>query len=304
MARKSITDMPLPSPPYRPDKAPPCERTGHSFELKPEARAENLYRAGGIRMACWSRDVPFDRDVALALADRLERSGLGKGKCESMGCKVYMGSQRIRIGGALWQLVDENEGYNTFTVRPRGWMYTAEELARLDPRKLIDGFRRVLDRQRKGQPLGFLIAALHGEFDEDTELFDVHIHGVAEGSMLDVVDRVRDLPNYRCRKAKGDKKARVVIGRKPLTNLPYPLTYPFQSSWPKRWRGEIHGVEQRGNTRHRIPEPHHTALLVWLDRWSLADITLLMGAYVGPSGFVLNTVRNSVENVYERRMGM
>ncbi len=288
MSRLSITDLPLPLPRYRPDKAPPCERTGHCFETKAEARAEDLERAGRIRMACRSTDVPFDRDAALTLANSLERSGLNRGDYGSMASKVYMGSQRIRIGGALWQLVAENEGYNTFTVRPRGWLFTAEELAALNPRNKINGFRRVLDRQRGGRPLGFLIAGLHGEFDEDTGLYDLHLHGVADPPILDVVDRLRDLPDYRCRKAMGDKTARVVIGRQSLTNLPYPLTYPFQSSWPKRWRGEIHGVEQRGNTRHRIPEPHHTALLVWLDRWPLADITLLMGAHVGPNGFVLN----------------
>ena len=288
MARKSIADLPLPLPRYRPDRAPPCDRSGHSFETKPEARAEDRDRTRRIRLAAWSADAPFDRDAALALADKLERSGRNRGDYESMASKVWMGRRRIRIGGALWQLVDEHEGFNVLSVRPRGWLFTAEELARLDPRELIAGFRRVLDRQRSGQPLGFLIAALHGEFDEDTGLFDVPLHGVADQAMLEVVRSIRELPNYRCRRSLGETP-RVVVGRQPLSNLPYPLTYRFQSSWPKRWRGEIDGVDERASTRHRIPEPFHTALLVWLDRWSLADITLLMGAYVGRSGLVLRS---------------
>ncbi|MFN7025643.1 MAG: hypothetical protein ACK4QP_14230 [Pseudorhizobium sp.] len=289
MPRLTVHDMRLPFPQYRPDRAEPCERSGHSFETMREAQEEDLHRAAGIRMAAWSTDAPFDRDAALALADRLERSGsLQHGDPGSMASKVYMGLQRICIGGALWQLVDENEGYNVFSVRPRGWLYTAEELAELDPRELINRFRGVINRQRAGGPLGFLIAALHGEFDEDTGLFDVHLHGVADPVMLKVVDSFRALPNFRCRKKLGERP-RVVIGRKPLTNLPYPLTYRFQSSWPKRWNGQIDGVDERGNTRHRIPEPYHTALLVWLDRWSLTDITLLMGAHIGGSGFVLRT---------------
>ena len=300
MARLSIADCPLPLPQYRPDWAPPCKRSGHSFETMREAREEDLFRAVGIRMAAWSADAPFDGDTALVLADSLERSGLNRGECQSMASKVYMGGKRLRIGGALWKLVDEHDGYNVFTVRPRGWLFTAEELARLDPRKLIAGFRRVLDRQRAGQPLGFLIAALHGEFDEDTGLFDVHLHGVAEPSMLRVVDGIRHLSNFKCRKSLGETP-RVIIGRQPLTNLPYPLTYRFQSSWPKRWNGQIDGVDERGNTRHRIPEPYHAALLVWLDRWSLTDFTLLMGAHVGQSGFVLKTHKLDEKNVHERR---
>lgn len=289
MARLPITALPLPLPRYRPHRAPPCEKSGHSFETKAEARAEDLERARRIRTACWATDAPFDRDAALALANRLEGSGSGRGVFESMASKVYMGLQRICIGGAVWQLVDEHEGYNTFTVRPRGWLFTAEELAALDPRDLINRFRRVLDRQRMGQPPGFLIAALHGEFDEDTGLYDVHLHGIADRPMLDVVHQLRNLPNFRCRRADGDRQARVVIGRVPMTNLPYPLIYRFQGYWPKRWNGQIDGVEERGTTRHRIPEPYHTALLLWFDRWSLADITLLMGAYVGPEGFVLRS---------------
>lgn len=288
MSRLPITGLRLPLPQYRSDRAAPCERSGHSFETMAEARAEDLERAARIRAACWATDAPFDRDAALALADNLERSGLGRGHHESMTSKVYMGLQRICIGGALWQLVDEHPDWNTFTVRPRGWLFTAEELASLDPRKLIKALRSALDRQRRGEPLGFLVAAVHGEFDEASGLYDVHLHGVADPRMLDVVDRLRDLPNYRCRRARGDKAARVVIGRRRLSNLPFPLMYPFQAYWPKRWRGLIDGVEYRGNVRGRIPEPYHTNLLLWLDRWSLADITLLMGAHVGRGGLILN----------------
>ena len=104
MARLSIADLPLPQPQYRPDRARPCERSGHCFETKAEAREENLIRAAGIRMAAWSVDAPFDQDAALALAERLERSRcLQHGDPGSMASKVYMGLQRICIGGALWK---------------------------------------------------------------------------------------------------------------------------------------------------------------------------------------------------------
>lgn len=217
MARLSISDMSLPLPQYRPQHADPCERSGHSFETKAEARAEDLERASRIRAACWATDAPFDREAALALASHLERSGSSRSDAETMASAVYMGLKRICVGGAIWQLVDENEGYNTFTVRPRGWRFTAEELAALDPRRLIRGFRGVVERQRGDRPRGFLIASLHGEFDEVTGLFDVHFHGLACPEMLQVVDELRHLPNFKSRRRQA---ARVVVGRQALSNPP------------------------------------------------------------------------------------
>ena len=288
MARLPITDLPLPMPRYRPDRARPCIRTRHSFETLEDAHAEDLFRARSIRTACWSADAPLDRDAALALADRLERSGSGEVEFESMASKVYMGRQRIAIGGALWKLAANHPDARTFTVAPRGWVYTAEELLRLNPSDLINSIRSALNRVGAGKTSGFLIFSIHGEFDASSGLFYLHVHGLADSPMLAAIDRLRKRPKYRRRRSKGEKRTRVRLGRIALTNLPYPLTYIYQSSWPKRWRGEIDGVEYRGGKRHRIPEPYHTILLLWLDRWSLRDITLMMGMSVRRNGLTLS----------------
>lgn len=173
---------------------------------------------------------------------------------------------------------------NTFTIFPQNWVFTAEQLASKNPRRLLKAFLSVLNRLGLRRAGGYLFVAIHGEFDEATGLFHLHLHGVADQQMLAIIDRLRKLPNFRCRRSKGDTKLRVRIGRKPLTNLPYPLTYILQSYWPRRWRGTIEGVTRRGTVRHRIPEPFHTVLLLWLDRWSLTDITLLVGLSAGPRG--------------------
>ena len=73
MPRLSILDLPLPPREFRPTNAGPT-KTGAFFETREEARREDLTRAQLIRRACRAADVTFDREAALELADRLERS--------------------------------------------------------------------------------------------------------------------------------------------------------------------------------------------------------------------------------------
>lgn len=293
MPRLSISDLPRPKPQFDPSQASQCERTGARFETPLQARAEDMERAALIRRACLSEKPPFDLPDALPLADRLEQSGRGEHEHETLASAVHMGGQRFRIGGALWEHHDTYGG-NTFTVRPRGWEFSPSDLAVQDPELLKQRFRAALNRLRVGEPSGYLWACLHGEFNANTGRFEVHIHGVAEGAMLGLVDELRRLPQYRQRKADGHKSPRVVVGRKPLTNLPYPLTYTVQSYWPYRWRGVIDAVERRGKVRHRIPDPCHTQLLLWLDRWRLEDLTLMTGMSVGPDGFSVSPKRTPI----------
>ena len=290
MARLSITNLPNPKRQYRPDRAKPCLRTGHSFESFSEATAEELLRAKLIQAACNAPDGSFDRRDALELAKRLRSSGTGELEFKSMASKLYMGRMRHRIGGALWKLAKKYPDARTFTIAPRGWVFNADELQRLDPRLLINSLRSAINRAGAKNSGGFLILSIHGEFEPSSKLYYLHVHGFADARMLAVINRLRKKPKYRRRRSKGEKRTRVRLGRKALTNLPYPLTYIYQSSWPKRWRGEFDGVEYKGSKRHRIPEPFQTILLLWLDKWSLRDITLMMGISVGRNGF---TIRNS-----------
>ena len=107
MPRLSICDLPLPRDAYRVDWANPCARTGKSFETRAEAMAEDVTRAALIRRTCEGpSELPFDREEAIDLAHRLEESGQGTAEHLTMASKVYMGGMRLRIGGALWELVD------------------------------------------------------------------------------------------------------------------------------------------------------------------------------------------------------
>lgn len=291
MGRLSICDLPLPRDRYRPDLAEPCERSGHRFETRPEAEAEDLVeRATSIRETCaGDGDLPFDRGEALDLARRLEESGRGIAVHHTMASKVYMGMMRVRICGALWELADRTNA-NTFTILLPDGLMDDHQLLTFDPEAEMQRLRSRLNRLDAKEADGYLFGAIHGEFNPLTNLFEVHIHGLARDGMLEVVDRLRTLPGYRSRKGP-EERQKVKVGRKPLDNLPYPITYILQSSWPTRCRGEVNGKIYAGEGRGRIPEPYHTALLLWLDRWSLPQITLMMGMRVGREGLILNDNR-------------
>lgn len=175
---------------------------------------------------------------------------------------------------------------NNFTALLPDGVVDVSGLLEFDPARRLQAFRSTLNRRGAAEASGFLFACIHGEFDPTTCLFHLHLHGLASDGYLDLLDSLRSLPAYRSARGSGEKQ-KVRIGRRPLDNLPYPLTYIVQSSWPSRWRGEIDGVAQRSAIRARIPEPYHTAHLLWLDRWSLQDVTLLMGLRVTPDGMAL-----------------
>ena len=76
------------------------------------------------------------------------------------------------------------------------------------------------------------------------------------------------------------------MSKKPLFNLPEPLTYVVQSSYPHRPTFvDKDGELRRGTRKRRIPEPYHTQWLLWMDRWSIDDMLLLSGLRVTRSGF-------------------
>lgn len=155
MPRLNLTNLPRPVGRYLLNRAPVCQRTGHRFETLDEARAEDLTRARLLAKTCRDIDLPLEKELALELAGRLENSALGA-EHNTPASKVYMGRMRFCIGGALWRLVDGSSHANTFTVIPRGWIYSAGELANVDPRNLLNAFRSALMRKGAGSASGYV----------------------------------------------------------------------------------------------------------------------------------------------------
>src|SRR3569623_302281 len=278
MSRRRRSRLPSPEEGFRVDKdAPNLEGRG-AFETKPGSSVEDVRRGNSTDKACVKYPDQVDSRQGKRLARELRRGGETGDFPDSPASSVRMGYYRYCLIGAVWKLFVEVlliSCPTTFTIIPRTWEFTPEELAGVDVRKLLVGFRTVLYAKGAAAAGGWLMVFLHGEFDPVAGVFRLHLHGLASKEMVAVLDRLRDYPRYQTRRLNDDGSFTaiyrpLVIRRMPLFNIPAPLTYLAQSFWPSRpiYISEA-GPRRRVRDKQRIPEPPHTQALLWLAQWSV-----------------------------------
>ena len=275
MPRRSIDALPLPSARYDVSKLDP---ELIKFETAADVAKEDRQRSRRARIA---------KQAGVKRTKRFRR--LLRARSKSLASATAMRERRRKVVGAIWELVDAAGLANcsTVTLIPRAWTIPAKDLHATNPRKLIAQARSQLYRCGAKDADGFLIAFLHGEYEPHSDTFVLHLHGVVSCGMRDVVDRFKGRRNYRHLDEEGRKLPikGVRRSRQALSNMPAPLTYLLQSYWPSRWKGQnAKGQSIRQRDKSRIPEPRHTEVLMWLDRWSLSDITLSIGVTWGNRG--------------------
>ena len=282
MPRRGISKLPKPKGRYR--------RRAAKFETADAAKREDRKRVSLLRKAARDHSGAIDVKAAVRLAKRLDYEKRGTSSPQTLASYLYVRGMRWRIGGALLRLIERSKParVSTATLIPTDGRLTLAQLASLDPRKPLEKHRADFNRYGAGKADGWAVVGIHGDFENETELFQIHYHIVAADGMIDVIERLRGARKYR---RPADQRALnyrpIRRSRKALTNLPGPLTYILKGFWPAKRRGLVaSGEEKRNRKASRIPEPFHTQLLLFLDRWSLEDITLLMKLGVGKRGFV------------------
>lgn len=208
-----------------------------------------------------------------------------------------MASARARLraaeqfGAHAWEVCEGlAEPAHFFTGIPRyGEVYDPGEI---DPELFKERFRAELNAAGASGAGGILMAVIEAEYQMRTGKWFFHWHGIASGGKLAAFDNLRDLPAYYSpRREKGEPKAdvayRIKISRRPLFNLPDPLTYCVKP-WNARWADE----EGNRGRRRRLPLDALPSALLWQDQYTLGDITLLMGLRPGRNGFIsINSTR-------------
>lgn len=229
-----------------------------------------------------------ERRLAKSLIRRFDRASKRGKLPKTLASASYMRKHRIRIVGQLWELYEteirEGGRATTFHILPRNWVFSSASLLTIDAKKLLEVFRRDLTRFGKLPEDGWLFAGIHGEFDENTETFHLHLHGAAAGSMIDRIDKLRRRPKYRQPKRRPHdtkKRVSVKVTRKALRDPMKALSYTLQSWWPVKSFTRPGAREMtRKLRRSRIPGHHHTRSLLWLDAHRLQDVTLQMSLQV------------------------
>jgi hypothetical protein len=292
----NIAALRKPQPRYRVDKDP-----GARFETDLQAKEEDATRARLLSSTNLPRKYV---DEARELAKKLVRERV----TETLASKRWMRALRRNVIGAVLELVEAaSPDVSVAVVIPLDWSCSAKELMQVDPRRLLAAFRAALYRCGARDADGWLIAFIHGDFNPDTKLFQLHLHIAVAGEMREVLRRVGRQGKFRSerpgRRKQGQIYQKVWVTSKPLYRPAYALTYLLKSMWSLTRVGVIgdlggqQTVNDEGNpqsprcTRHRmpgrIPEPHHSAMLLWLNRQRLQDITLLVKLSVTKNGLAL-----------------
>ncbi|MDB5714182.1 MAG: hypothetical protein JWO15_1579 [Sphingomonadales bacterium] len=292
MAGLSIADLPLPDDHYRPDLSTRRLDGVINFEQIDAAYIEDKQRACLLSATAVGQNESLLQQETIDLAKRLLRNSRGDTLSATLASASYVREPRIKVAGAVWKLHEDNPDVPvaTVTLIPRGLKVPSSKLLKVDPRIICNAVKSDLNRAGGKEADGWFIGFIHGENDPGTDTDVPHMHGMVGGGMIDVVDRLRHQPKYASHRPKGSDVGeplcqRVRISRGPLTNLPDPITYILQSYWPARWSGDVGGGSvKRTRRKHRIPEPHHTEVLLWLDQWKLSDLCILVGLRVTKTG--------------------
>lgn len=284
MPRLNIACLPDPPERYRPDHIPP-PRSKKPFESIQAVQQEEAKRHSGLSLAL-KRHL---RNPGNIRATRLLMAKLdGSGDYPSMASPVYMREQRKRIGGHLYKLIVETGAEDSvvaFTLILKNRRLRPRELNAFDVVKELAAVRSALNREGARDASGWLIMFMHADFNEVTKRWEFHVHGIADGEMVGVIQRLSDRRKFQSDRGDPDGVwTPLMIHGPPLTDLPWPLTYIIKSYLPgiSTYRSK---TGHRNRTRHRkISQPYYTQALLWMDRWRLKDICLMMGLRVTREG--------------------
>lgn len=280
MARPGISKLGLPPKQYRADRRTTRKDGLIRFETEDAARAEDRSRLEWLPRAAREHPDIIDAERVKRLLKRLKWAAKYDERGNTPASSVYMRDMRLRIVGWLWALQDDadNAPVTTAHVLPTSWIIPAEDLMLANPNDLLECFRAGLNRCGAGKADGFLFAALHGEYNASDGCFHLHLHCVVAQVMIDVVENFREIEKARLQKTANSDNRRppVRIDARPLYNLPDPISYSCKSYWQMKGHSDsASGKLIRGKGR-RVPEPWHSLYLLWLDRWTIEELTLVM----------------------------
>ncbi len=288
-----ISDLRPPGTIYRVDKRTTNPSGEVRFETEQDSKREDVRRARGLSRTIAKGILDPDEEArARRIQVDLETAARTGEYAPTLACHLYMRWLRICIAGHLWKLMRITRRHTTATIILRSWEFSPDALWDTDPAKLLRRFRTDLYRAGIKAIDGWLFAYLHGEFDPIAKVYRLHLHIALTKSMVPVLDRIRTMGNYRSTRLLPDGSPspvfrRVWIRRKPLVNMPEPITYVVQSFWPAR-PIHIDGNGRRSRLRQKgaIREPYHSQVLLWLDRWKVENLTLMVGLRMTKAGLI------------------
>ncbi|SDE64537.1 hypothetical protein [Rhodospira trueperi] len=239
-----------------------ANKTG--FETRAKAKAERQRRVKMLRKH-GSRE-------AIAVANRIGGCNPSS-PCLSPACPVCMGRTRIWLFeqmATIWP-IDSPSTLNNLkavTLIHEDWRVPAGKLHTISAKQMIDQLRQQL--RRAGAGFTTVIAAIHGDFDDDNNFWRLHFHLIVDGLTPDAEKTLRN-KHYK-RTSMIYRPIKVQAIRNPVSQY----SYIMKSYWPQknRYWDNSGSVRNRGS---RIREPCHSEYLSWLNDIGLTDQLFFMG---------------------------
>lgn len=288
MSQRSVENLTKPPKGFNPAEALKPSGRSRGFETAIYAQNEDYVRSCVLRRVAMTLPKGRDRSAMEKLAADLDGNAIPATPASSR----HMRERRKAVIGHLWRVMDAVPTIprGTVTVMVRGWEILPDDLHLIEPRRLLEPYRADLNRCGLARADGFAFFGLHGEYNSLSGMFDLHLHGVYVGAVEDVLRALRKRPKYQpaiieCQGAR-KKVNRVKVSTRPMKDMPHPITYTLQSWWPRRDTFVAGGKVKRSQTRKRIPDFPHAMWLLWMDRWTVSDLTLMVRMRVTTKGLV------------------
>jgi hypothetical protein len=282
-----------------------CQKTSKRYDPnRPLSRFETIQKAkteDRKRVASLRRTLKKLPNGELAYSIKCLIDELESDEAKSLASSSFMREYRSAIVSNLWRLIAHLLPGDAFTATliPNGSAIPFEDLDTFDVVKFLKRLRQALYRCGAKEASGFLFIVFHGEYvprDDGPPLFQPHFHILGTGDMRKVIKWLRKTRLFRSTRDNDGMLSvqRVRISKQPLTHLPAPITYLLQSYWPSKWVGMVNGKQVRVRNKGRLPDDAHTQMLLWLDRHSLKDLTMMVGLRVDKHGRIVLSVRKSI----------
>ncbi|QFT76012.1 hypothetical protein [Erythrobacter sp. THAF29] len=259
------------------------------FETKAQAGEEDEVRRKAIKkVANWSREArsSLGKRQLFRLRKRIKRR-------LTVASSRYMRKHRKRIINAVCDLAGRTQGDLIMVnlVSP-SLRFPAGTLWEAEAEKILERLRQVLLRYGSASCDGWMIVFLDGEFEENNREFVIHFHGVGTQDFDAVFENARKKSRLFRRvgqTADANVNTPIRVIRK-LENLPRLVGYCVMAFWPQRNRAaSAEGDKPIDRRKRRVDEPQHSEYLLWLDRYQIQHICLMIGLEVDRHGSLKQT---------------
>ena len=259
---------------------------GSRFETQEAAQKEDQVRIRRLRGSADRTDA--EQAECNHLADQIEQ--VGPDNPTTLPSKVAMRAIRLRMAGELLRLCRGKRTYFV-TLIPRGLSIAPDDLPGLDPKKENQKLRVTSNRAgANSRAEGWIFAYLEGEYNPATDMIQMHWHLIVVGDdMVSAIKRLRQLPRFKRRMGArynhDGVKMRIQVKRIRQSRLHRAINYATKGTWYQKWRDEgADGARKIQKFRGRIQEPTGSKVLLWLDRWKVGDMTMMLNLWVGKNG--------------------